>query len=209
MSLNSLPLLRDSHMASKPLFTTCAFGRGGVSETSAARRGVGERRLFFSMMDRSRQAVPWETTAARPRGGKVRSGTGGGVTYLFAHERAGDDDGDVHARALRGGVEARDGAVAVRLDRGRAGVFCRWSRAGPSRQGFGSRRSRRGTHRHRGLVERFEHGVRGYVSEEAFARSGLCPHAGEGGRRKPDRYLSIFAGRPPLQVSSRGEKISA
>ena len=81
------------------------------------------------MMDRSRQAVPWETTAARPRGGKVRSGTGGGVAYLFADERAGDDDGDVHARALRGGVEARDGAVAVRLDRGRAGVFCRWSRA--------------------------------------------------------------------------------
>ena len=81
------------------------------------------------MMDRSRQAVPWETTAARPRGGKVRSGTGGGVAYLFTDERAGDDDGDVHARALRGGVEARDGAVAVRLDRGRAGVFCRWSRA--------------------------------------------------------------------------------
>ena len=129
MSLNSLPLLRDSHMASKPLFTTCAFGRGGVSETSAARRGVGERRLFFSMMDRSRQAVPWETTAARPRGGKVRSGTGGGVTYLFADERAGDDDGDVHARALREGVEAGNEAVAVRLGRGRAGVFGRWSRA--------------------------------------------------------------------------------
>lgn len=71
---------------------------------------------------------------------------------------------------------------------------------GPSRRGFGSRRSRSGTHRHRGLVERFEHGVRGYVSEEAFARSGLCPHAGEGGRRKPDRYLSVFAGRPPSSV---------
>ena len=194
MSLNSLPLLRDSHMASKPLFTTCAFRRGGVSETSAARRGVGERRLFFSMMDRSRQAVPWETTAARPRGGKVRSGTGGGVTYLFADERAGDDDGDVHARALRGGEEAGDGAVAVRLIRGRAGVFCRWSRAGPSRQGFGSRRSRRGTHRHRGLVERFEHVVRGFFSEEAFARFGLCPHAQQGGRPKPDRSLPIFAG---------------
>ena len=185
MSLNSLPLLRDSHMASKPLFTTCAFGGGGVSETSAARRGVGERRLFFSMMDRSRQAVPWETTAARPRGGKVRSGTGGGVTYLFADERAGDDDGDVHARALRGGEEAGDGAVAVRLIRGRAGVFCRWSRAGPSRQGFGSRRSRRGTHRHRGLVERFEHGVRGFSPRKPSRASGSARTRSKAGDPNP------------------------
>ena len=81
-----------------------------MSET--ARSGVAATRR----VDRSRQAVPRETRA-------------GGWAYLFTDERAGDDDGDVHARALRGGVEARDGAVAVRLDRGRAGVFCRWSRA--------------------------------------------------------------------------------
>lgn len=80
------------------------------------RREARSRRAatFFSMMDRSRQAVPWETTAARPRGGKVRSGTGGGGAYLFADERAGDDDGDVHARALR--EERRRGTGRSRSD---------------------------------------------------------------------------------------------
>ena len=145
-------------------------------------------------MDRSRQAVPWETTAARPRGGKVRSGTGGGVAYLFADERAGDDDGDVHARALRGGEEAGDGAVAVRLIRGRAGVFCRWSCARSSRQGFGSRRSRRGTHRHRGLVERFEHGVRGFFIRGSLRALRALPARSEAGDPNPIEPFPFLRG---------------
>ena len=152
------------------------------------------------MMDRSRQAVPWETTAARPRGGKVRSGTGGGVAYLFADERAGDDDGDVHARALR--EERRRGTGRSRSD-----LIClRACGCILSLEPRGSVEARlripalaTGTHRHRGLVERFEHVVRGFFSEEAFARFGLCPHAQQGGRPKPDRTLPIFAG--PEKIS--------
>jgi hypothetical protein len=122
MSLNSFPLLRDSHMASKPLFTTCVSG--GVGERNGKRfRGVAGLVAWIALARLSRGRRP-----RRVHRGKVRSESGGWA-YLFTDERAGDDDGDVHARALRGGVEARDGAVAVRLDRGRAGVFCRWSRA--------------------------------------------------------------------------------
>ena len=160
--------------------------RAGGWPNDAEARSQRERRLFgwIALARLSRERPP-----RRVRRGSSSDRRAGGWAYLFTDERAGDDDGDVHARALRGGEEAGDGAVAVRLIRGRAGVFCRWSRAGPSRQGFGSRRSRRGTHRHRGLIERFEHGVRGCFSEEAFARFGLCQLASRGGRGKADRTL--------------------
>lgn len=162
-------------------------------------------------MDRSRQAVPRETTAARPQGEGPIGERGGGRTFsptsapamttaTYTLERCAEE-------WRRGTGRSRSDSIeGVRV------YFVVGAARGPSRRGFGSRRSRSGTHRHRGLVERFEHGVRGYVSEEAFARSGLCPHAGEGGRRKPDRSLSIFARAAlelcALQVSSPGEKKS-
>jgi hypothetical protein len=165
-----------------------------VSETESAFAASRTRRV-----DRSRQAVPRETTAARPQGEGPIGERGGGRTFsptsapamttaTYTLERCAEE-------WRRGTGRSRSDSIeGVRV------YFVVGAARGPSRRGFGSRRSRSGTHRHRGLVERFEHGVRGYVSEEAFARSGLCPHAGEGGRRKPDRYLSVFAGRPPSSV---------
>ena len=185
MSLNSFPLLRDSHMASKPLFTTCGRRAGRRRGDGGAR--VSERRLFGPI------ALARLSRGRRPRGGdggRRSDRSAGGRAYLFADERAGDDDGDVHARALREGVEAGNEAVAVRLGRGRAGVFGRWSRARSVEARLRIRRSRRGTHRHRGLVERFEHGIRGLFSKEAFARFGLCLLAT---RARHGSNLSLFA----------------
>ena len=180
MSLNSFPLLRDSHMASKPLFTTCGRRAGRRRGDGGAR--VSERRLFGPI------ALARLSRGRRPRGvdgGRRSDRSAGGRAYLFADERAGDDDGDVHARALREGVEAGNEAVAVRLGRGRAGVFGRWSRARSVEARLRIRRSRRGTHRHRGLVERFEHGVRGFSPRKPSRASGSARTRSKAGDPNP------------------------
>lgn len=161
--------------------------RAGGWPNDAEARSQRERRLFgwIALARLSRERPP-----RRVRRGSSSDRRAGGWAYLFTDERAGDDDGDVHARALRA-EELRRGTRRSRSDsiEGARVYFVVGAARGPSRQGFGSRRSRRGTHRHRGLIERFEHGVRGCFSEEAFARFGLCQLASRGGRGKADRTL--------------------
>ena len=117
--LEQLPLVARLPHGVETVVNDLRFGRSGVSETESA-------------FDSSRGSLLPGCPAGDDRGASTGGRSdrrAGGWAYLFTEERAGDDDGDVHARALRGGVEARDGAVAVRLDRGRAGAFCRLSRA--------------------------------------------------------------------------------
>lgn len=73
--LEQLPLVARLPHGVETVVHDLRFGRRGVSET--ARSGVAATRR----VDRSRQAVPRETTAARPRGeGPIRE-RGGGRTF--------------------------------------------------------------------------------------------------------------------------------
>ena len=215
MSLYSLPLLRDSQSASKPLFTTCGNQSRRCHQRRDSSYGVGRsRRVAWMRIKALNPGV------ARPNGSiarRRRFSEGSGArrwraTYLLADESTRDDDTHVDAGALR-------------WRRGRGGAWSGDRSSHPSRAGAGprgscllarvtcrGRRCNRGrTHRHERLVERFEHhGVRSLAVSACLrgAHRHSAPLRATGSRHMPiSAALEKIFRRSSLVFSSRAGSV--
>ena len=213
MSLYSLPLLRDSQSASKPLFTTCGNQSRSCHQRRDSSYGVGRSRRMAWMRKKAlkfggRAPERVDRATAKLLGG---SGRGGGAQRTFSPTSTRDDDTHVDAGAAV--EERRDGA---------------WSgdrSSHPSRAGAGprgscllarvtcrGRRCNRGcTHRHERLVERFEHhGVRSLAVSTCLrgAHRHSAPLRATGSRHMPiSAALEKIFRRSSLVFSSRAGSV--